>query len=246
MKRFINKNDWNSATSTRNYFVEPLLDWFKYTQPKKSNTGHKFNTYIADQGIQFEKQIIKLIYKKFNKHHIFDVNGLLMPKDEDKYADTLAALKKGYHIILNGVIHNYKNNTFGVPDIIIRSDKLNKLVNNKVIDDDEGRQSSKITKNYHYRIIDIKFLTLTLKADGKSLLNGGMLPAYKAQLNIYNLGIGQMQGFTPDKAYILGRRTIYTNNGKKIIDNDSFGRLGVIDYTQDDEKYVGLTNKALK
>ncbi len=57
------KNNWISATSTHHYFNDPLLDWYKYTSPKK-NTQNTIKNYLAEQGNNFENNIVKLIKKK--------------------------------------------------------------------------------------------------------------------------------------------------------------------------------------
>ncbi len=122
-----------------------------------------------------------------------------------------------------------------------------KLASPIISKDEEKVSAPKLGKSlYHYRIIDIKYMTLLLKCDGKTLLNGGLVPAYKSQLYIYNQGLGVMQGYTPPQAYLLGRRSVYTSMGQKYIDNDCFGNLGIINYKLDDKKYSHLTQKAIK
>ena len=66
------------------------------------------------------------------------------------------------------------------------------------------------SRPYHYIVIDIKFSTLPLRANGKHLLNSGSYPAYKAQCLIYTDAIGLIQGYTSRYAFILGRRWKYT------------------------------------
>ena len=235
---------WISATATHHYFQEPLLDWFKYAG-KPGNGGNqsvKTNNFLMEQGNQFEASIIKLIYKKITS--VYDVNGLTEARNEDKAKETWDAMKKGYTIILNGVLHNSSNKTYGVSDILIRSDKIHKLIKtpppiNKTV-------APKIGHKWHYCVIDIKYQTLMLKSDGKNLLNSGLVPSYKAQLCIYNEALGKLQGYTPKQAYLLGRRWVYQQNGIKYFGNDCFDRLGQIDYADGDAHYKDLTKKALK
>ena len=240
-------NSWVSATATQNYFNEPLLDWFKYTQPMSNKKGSSFTSYLMTQGNIFEEKIVKLIIKKLGKNTI-NINGNLTAREDKKYQETIKAMKKGYYVIFSGVLHNKKNKTFGVPDILIRSDIVDKLIVNPILDIDEEVVNAPKLGNqpWHYRVIDIKYMTLMLKADGETLLNANHIPAYKAQLCIYNEALGETQGYTPNQAYILGRRWTYSKSNQQYFNDNCFDKLGVIDYDEEDNKYLELTDQALK
>ncbi len=237
-------DNWISATATHNYFTEPLLDWFKYTQPTKSKTS--YTSYLMTQGNIFEEKIVKLITKKLK--NVININGNLVAKQQDKYQETIEAMKKGYYAIFSGVLHNHKNKTFGVPDILIRSDIVDQLITNPILDiDEEVVNAPKLgTQKWHYRVIDIKYMTLMLKSDGETLLNSGHLPAYKAQLCVYNEALGETQGYKPDQAYLLGRRWIYNKCGIQYYNDHCFDKLGVIDFSENDNQYVKMKDEALK
>ena len=239
--------NWISATATCNYFNEPLLDWFKYTQPETNKKGSSFTSYLMTQGNIFEEKIVKLMIKKLGKNTI-NIDGNLKARQPALYQETINAMKKGYYVIFSGVLHNNKNKTFGVPDILIRSDIIDKLIVNPILDiDEEVINAPKLgNQKWHYRVIDIKYMTLMLKSDGETLLNSGHIPAYKAQLCIYNEALGEAQGYTPNQAYILGRRWVYQKCGIQYFNDDCFDKLGVIDYDEKDNDYLDLTDKALK
>lgn len=239
---------WISASATQNYFNEPLLDWFKYTKNTTNRNYKGMKNYLAEQGNAFESQIVKLIKNKFKKLKMINIEGNLNARDESKALETYEAMKKGYHFIVSGVLHNGSNKTFGVPDLIVRSDILNKVISTPVLEKQEILiNAPKIGKqHWHYRIVDIKYMTLLLKSDGKTLLNGGLIPAYKSQLNIYNQALGHLQGYTPGQSYLLGRRWVYNKCGQKYCNNDCFDKLGVIDYDEKDADYIALSNQALK
>lgn len=246
-----NKDNWVSATATHNYFNEPLLDWFKYNVGIKKKNINTTNTtikhYLAEQGDQFESSVVGLLKSRLKKYKFHDVAGNLCAKDESKALETYEAMKKGIHIIISGVLHNPKNQTFGVPDLIVRSDILNHIVTTKVLEKEQFINAPKLgTHHWHYRIIDIKFMTLLLKSDGRTLLNGGLIPAYKSQLNVYNQALGHLQGYVPEQSYLLGRRWVYTKCSVKYFNNDCFDKLGVIDYADKDADYLDLTKKALE
>lgn len=252
-----NKDDWIPATATHNYFNEPLLDWFKYAykQEEKHSNNVKYHKepetvkdYLCNQGIEFEKKIVELLYKKVDKNKIHKVESNFMAKDDDKAKETLQCMKKGYYIIVSGVLHDYKNKCYGIPDLLIRSDIINKIFTNTVLDIDEECVNAPLLGNnkWHYRVIDIKFMTLNLKCNGETLLNSRCIPSYKSQLYIYNKALGYTQGYEPGQSYLLGRRWIYQKNGVQYYNDCCFDKLGVIDYENDDIQYGDLTKKAIK
>lgn len=251
---------WISATSTYNYMMkDPLLDWLKLyhnSSPKQSHKNisftdnkltHNFTSYIMEQGNIFETKVMKLITKKFGPQRVAEIHGELSPKNPQKVQETLDAMNAGIPIIHGGVLHNHENKTFGIPDILIRSDWMKFLVKEHTLsaDDEKIRAPNLISSEWHYRVIDIKFTSLLLKADGSHLLNTGSFPAYKSQLFIYNQALGLLQGYTPSQVYILGRKWKYSN-AQGIFSNDScFNKLGIIDYQTRDNEYIELTSKAL-
>jgi hypothetical protein len=244
-------NDWLSATSTFNWFVDPMLDWFKYSYYSNSNkTNKKGSTivkdYLCQQGNSFEYDVIKLICTKMGKN-VVNLNNHGDVSDV-KARETLKYMKEGKYVIFSGVLHDVKHKTYGIPDILIRSDVLNKLVVNDVLDIDEETINAPFLgkQKYHYRVIDIKYQTLQLRSDGIHLLNAGHMPSYKAQLLIYNQALGYTQGYEPQQTYILGRRWV-SHQCNNVVYNDScFDKLGVIDYSSYDDKYIKLTKKALQ
>lgn len=239
---------WLPATSTFNWFVDPLLDWFKYayqTKKKYNITNNIVKNYMCQQGNNFEEQIVRLICNKIGKNIIKITCDNI--KQDAKARETLKYMKEGKYVIFGGVLHNVQNKTYGIPDILIRSDIINKLITNTVLDIDEEVVNAPFLgkQKYHYRVIDIKYQTLQLRSDGKHLLNSGHMSSYKAQLLIYNQALGYTQGYEPKQAYILGRRWVSQQCGTTLYNDFCFDKLGVIDYEELDLKYIELTKKAL-
>lgn len=264
-------SSWISATSTYNYMMkDPLLDWLKHHHSSlvhkhrkyreivtkcidDSKSSYNFTSYIMDQGISFEKKVMKLITKKFGSERIAEIHGESDPRNPDKVQETLEAMKRGVPIIHSGVLHNVENKTFGIPDILIRSDWVKFLVKDCPLTANEAKKSApKLVDNdgnipkWHYRVVDIKFTGLLLRADATHLLNSASFPAYKAQLLIYNWALGYLQGYTPDQVYILGRRWKYTAKGETYVGNTCFDKLAIINYKGSDSEYVTQTKKALE
>lgn len=279
--------EWVAASSTYNYMMkDPLLDWLKYHHRSLAHkektyrdsvhnclsgpkSAYSFIPYIMQQGNEFERKVIKMITKKFGCERVAEIHGETAPKSFIKAEETLSAMKAGIPIIHSGVLRNHRNKTFGVPDLLVRSDWMKFLVQEspltpaletvsapKLISKEStpnrlsqgksrsGKEESAWGK-WHYRIVDIKFTGLLLRANALHLLNSGSFPAYKSQLLIYNLALGELQGYTPDQAYILGRRWTYTSKGQTYSGNNCFERLAVIDYKLEDSEYISRTEKAI-
>tara|TARA_B110000208_G_C11799962_1_gene441591 strand:+ start:5756 stop:7534 length:1779 start_codon:yes stop_codon:yes gene_type:complete len=263
---------WISASKLRNYALDdPLLDYLKLynikdinTKPKKyikkkynykktifkSKSKNNYKNYILNQGIVFEENIYKILKKKF-KNNIVKICNSYEARDTKFVINTIDEMKKGTYIIYQGVLFNPNNKTFGCPDLIVRSDILNNIFDEKIIEDDEsniGAKNLNLT-NYHYRIIDIKNSTLYLNSDNRTLRNTYNIKPYKCQINIYNQCIGYMQGYTPSEGYILGKSLVkeyYKKNTKYKDTYTSFQKLGIINYEDFDKHYNDICENGIK
>ncbi len=209
---------------------------------------NSFSQYLQLRGVEFEKAVIEYLHETYPGNVIdiiSDPNGYYA-RQIAKVNETIDAMRAGIPIIYQGVLHNPKNKTYGIADLIIRSDWLNDLFNEIVIDEAEARIPCKFSTCYHYRIIDIKHASLALRADGTHLLNSGSIPAYKAQVLIYTKALGLIQEYTPPRAYILGNKWAYTKCKKRYYGNKWFDRLGVVDFQKIDSEYIAKTNQAIK
>jgi hypothetical protein len=250
-----------SATSTKNWFYkDTLLDFFKKTRNNRiEQQGIKvnplpdnFKSTIIQNGVTFETETIKHLKHKLgeNNFRTICVDYRLATSDA-MYHETMNAMKEGVPIIYQGVLHNYSNGTYGIPDLLVRSDWLNKVVQNGMIDVKESSHPApELNTKWHYRVVDVKCSTLPFAANGTNLLNSGSIPAYKGQLCIYNEALAEMQGYNPEKSYILGKRWSHekTVNGKRVstVCNDCFDRYGEINYSGYDKKYKKDTEEALE
>lgn len=268
------KNDWVSATRVKNYLLkEPLIDWFDlYYKTNKYNENHTIlnsyqsnlsgsieqnmllssnaensnqNEIFFEMGIKFENEVMNFIRNKYpdaiKKVVMMELNSSLNEL-------TLQYMKQGIPIIEQAALYNFKNKTYGIADILVRSDWINKLFTTSVIsEDEEMRQGSNLTGKYHYRVIDIKWTTLYLCSNGKNIRNSHRFPAYKGQLAIYNAALGILQGYTPNEAFILAK-SWNLNNGlpNKQEGHNCFTRLGCIDFKIFDNKYLKETHDAIK
>jgi hypothetical protein len=204
------------------------------------------------QGNVYESKVIEYLYTKFGKENIVDIGGGRDARSLEKAQRTLEEMKKGVPIIYSGVLHDHDTRTYGVPDLLVRSDWLSKLtLLSPILKVDEDILAPKLMDledevTFHYRVVDIKHSTLHLTADGIGLLNMGSFPAYKGQLWIYNRALGKLQGYEPPSAYILGKRWNFCTRGEVQRGNSCFDRLGVIDFTGRDISVISKTDEAVK
>jgi len=261
-----NWDEWVSATAIRNFLLnDPLLDWLD-TYGKGSNrlkTGNMlfdqriseyeddakdvsvFNNYLQAQGLRFEDEVVAYLYNKYPKN-IITIANPYQAKQADKVQETLDAMQEGIGIIYQAVLHNDSNKTYGIADLLIRSDFVNRMFSHPVLDSNTQHIGCKLNAKWHYIVIDIKHITLGLRADGTHLLNQGSVVAYKGQVCIYNDALAEIQGYKPKKAFLLGRKWTYTMKGTIYAGNGWFDRLGEIDFETIDNDIASRTAAAIE
>ena len=243
-------DQWISATKTRNYVMNnTLVDWLDmYGTSKKVGTKSKFKStddftqFIMDKGIKFEKKVMDAIRKKFKSTEYteictsinnFDSNVLTYEKR------TIKAIRSQIPIIYQPVLLNRSgklSHSYGIPDLLVRSDYLQKIIENSLL----------ISDKVYYVVVDIKWTTIELCADGIRIRNSQNFPAYKCQLYVYNHALGLIQGYEPGVSYILGRKYKYESSGTKYVSTDCFDRLGHIRYDSWDNMFIDETIGAIK
>jgi hypothetical protein len=251
-----------SATNTKNWFFkDTVLDFFSRTRKGRIRSQQiksiqplpeTFKSTILQNGITFETETVKYLKSQLGPENFKTICiNYQLSKSDVMYRETIEAMREGVPIIYQGVVHNYTDGTYGIPDLLVRNDWLNKLIKNTTIINDNKMNAGApgLGTTWHYRVVDIKCSTLNLASNGINLLNSGSIPSYKGQLCIYNNALSEMQGFDPGRCYILGKRwtTSKTIHGRKIVNNGNncFDRLGTIDYTGYDLDYIVETQNAI-
>ena len=202
-------------------------------------------SHILNQGNIFEAEIIADLRNKFGEKRVLSIGGERNSHDPKFAKSTFDAMKRGVPIIHGGVLHNASNKTFGIPDLLVRSDWLNILITKRVITDKDKKRGCVFNKRWHYRVVDIKYTCLNLRANGVHMLNSGAIPAYKSQLWIYTAALAHLQKYNPYAAYILGRRYKYEKEGNVYSSVSAYGTLGTIDYKTVDHLIPQQTDDAL-
>lgn len=207
-------DEWVSATDTRNYALQdPLLDWLDlYGHANGFQRDDEISGY--DARTDFANFLFKKA-KEFESAVLSHIKGLTSvttissspeeARDVNKARETLAAMTTGVPVIYQAVLWDAQNRTYGVPDLLVRSDELLRLFPGTLIEVDAAFPASDIRgAKWHYRVVDIKFTTLHLLVEGE-LGSSGSAPAYKTALSIYTSALGRLQGYEPAFSYLLGR-----------------------------------------
>lgn len=261
-------DSWISASRTRNYLLEdPLMDYLEHNKifepdniiepvskkRKYSEQNLDKNTFlntILSNGIEFENDIISKLKKRYPN----DLITIVELNNNDKYLKdkirdpiyfkiTVEMIKKGIPIIYQGVLHDQKNKVYGLPDLIVRSDYINKIFNAEI---DVYTDKIKSINNYPYYIIDIKNSNIHLSAKSDTILNYTNCKPYKGQIAIYHKILSDVQEHDTRRAFILPSKWT-----RRIKDNvyqcaNPFDRLGIIDFDTNDNLYFNLVDEAIK
>ena len=214
----VSEEDWQQWVSpgrTRNWMLDdPLIDWLQlygrsrdYVPKQELASYNKtldFAEFIFSKGNEFEAGILRLFQGQY------EVTTIAREYREirrlDKAHETFEAMRRGLSIIYQGVLWDAHNMTYGSPDFLVRSDVLRCLFPESVSEQAASAPALDLGDDgWHYIVLDIKYTTLHLNANGIELANDGSAPAYKAQMYIYNRMLGRLQGLEPPQSYLLGR-----------------------------------------
>lgn len=203
---------WVAAGKTRNWMRgDPLLDWLdrhgraRGFVPDTELDGYDPRTdlrrFLLEQGRRFEDGVMALVRDRLETTRIG--TDWHHARDLGRAVATVEAMRAGIPVIEQAVLRNPANRTYGVADLLVRSDLLDTLVPG-ALDADEARLAAPGlgARRHHYRVVDVKFRTLDLLANGDA---GSELRAYMAQVWIYNEALGRIQGLTPPASFLLGR-----------------------------------------
>ena len=164
--------DWVSATDTRNFLLQDtVLDWLHLYG---ENEGFKRDTDLS--GYDPRTDFTKFIFEKTREFEAAVIKYLVWitsvttiatdPSDARKIGkvqETFAAMEAGALVLYQAVLWDAENRTYGIPDLLVRSDELRRLFPS-LLTIGEATQSARDIKgsNWHYRVVDIKFTTLDL------------------------------------------------------------------------------------
>ncbi len=206
--------DWVSATKARNWLNDdPLLDWLgrygidKGFMPDDKVEGYEprtsFRDFVFEQGDAFEAGVIGLLAQQMEVIQIAE--DWHDSRSLEAAERTVDAMREGVPIITQGVLRDPQHRTYGMADLLVRSDVLAGLFPLDFSIEEAGAGAPGLgLRDRHYLVIDIKYRMLRLGADG-TLGQGGDTLAYQSQVWTYNTALGRIGGFTPPVAFLLGR-----------------------------------------
>ena len=252
-----NDKNWISGTAIKNYLLnDPALDWLElyynknindniitnFNKRKLQKQNKNFNNnYLCNLGNQFENKIYQDLIHKYPNDCIL-LNNSNDQISETSFNKTLYHINNKTPIILQATLIDKELKLRGIADILIRSDYINKLFKNKVLDDNLIYQNNKL----YYLVIDIKYSNLTLCANGRFIRNNDRYKSYKGQLLIYNLILGRIQKFTSRYCYIMAKNWKIDSRINYNSGNSCYDLLGIIDYKTFDNKYIKSTQNAIE
>jgi hypothetical protein len=205
--------DWVAAGETRNWCKNDLLlDWLEeYPQvhgflrddrlPGYDET-FDLGRFLMRQGRAFEKAVFAELAQRWEVVRITH-----RPDEARALASAIAtqeAMEAGVPIIAAGVLRDPELRTFGVVDLLVRSDVLGQLCPGAFVGDPLELAAIGLSHGRHYRVVDVKFQTLDLLKGGGLSTSPGELDTI-AQAWVYNEALGRLQGYTPPASYVAGR-----------------------------------------
>lgn len=265
--------DWISASQTRNYMLkDPLNDWIDAHWHPRSDTVaamhsstatvvsssardpyNDFQEFIMKKGCDFEERVVAMIKEKIGTQNVLELDlrrDVRLPLSVQRTWDAMMA---GIPVIHGGVLHHVPTRTYGITDLLIRSDWLSQIITSppenvrptasalRLRDPDQPHSPPA----YHYVVIDIKYSALPFCVNGIYLRNSGSFPAYKSQLYLYEQALAHVQGYTTQTAYLLGRGWHIQESRSRDQHTDPLNRLGCINYATWDSSYVERTEECL-
>ncbi len=201
--------------------------------------NNQVNNPLLYNGLLFEDTIynkLKDTYKNKFVKIANDANNL-----EQDYIKTLDAINKQIPIIAQAVILDKSTQLRGIIDLLVRSDYINKIFTRPVLDNKDIKHDNKL----FYVVIDIKWTSMTLCADGKTIRNDGRFKSYKGQLLIYNYILSKVQNYFHNCAYIMSKNWKIDKKNDPKQGYSCFDLAGVINYSDKDNHFIKLTYDAI-
>jgi hypothetical protein len=250
---------WVSPSQLKNYFLnDTIIDWFKVIDRQNYKTSPSsrpnstiypsttpaaaYTNFFMSSGLEFEEQIYTTL-KNLYPNDIVKVVDSVKDVSAESCNKTQQYLQSGVPILYQAPLMNNDLGLRGCSDLIIRSDWIPKLFKNHPLADSEISTPCKLASNYHYRVIDIKWVNMKLAANGITMLSSGIVPAYQAQCGIYNLMLGYYQDYWAPATYILGRGYNYMIKRIKYTSYSSWDKLGTFHY---DPAFISRISSGIK
>ncbi len=234
-------DEWVAASSTRGFVLgDPLLDWLaRYGESKGFVRGGAdertdFGRFVFRKGVEFERAVVEHL-RSLGVGEVRTLSGQDSERgtarDVGLALATWDAMAEGVAIIDQGVLRDPEHRTYGLPDLLVRSDVLAQLFPGALEPGEAAVAAPDLGIGAHYVVVDIKYTTLRLAASGRVLKSGSGL-AYMTQLHIYNRALARLQGYVPPRMFLLGRGWKQTVRGVTTRVGNCMDRLGGVDHDE--------------
>lgn len=201
-------NNLMSASQVRPFIYEdPGIVWLKFHGKEhgllpNGTTLYEFTDFIFAKGREFEDKWIKEIIGNAARvcEEAYEV------RSPEKVIKTFELMQEQTPVIAQAAIWWAPEKIYGVPDLLIHTSYLLEEPNG-ILDETEKRELRELIKGNNnegfYIVFDLKFTT---KLDGTNKATD--LVNYAAQVRIYSYILGHLQGYMPNKSYLITRDRI--------------------------------------
>jgi hypothetical protein len=244
-----------SATKFRNYFMnDTLLDFLnvygeKFGFQKDDKTECCYQEHIMQRGQEFEKYVMNFLTPKFKKMSFVNIGIKHTKFNEVGVSETITHMKSGTDVIYQGFLDNKELCIHGIPDLLIRVDKLRELFGFYPECDIRDTRSEKREFPHLYVVVDIKYSTVDFCKNG-TISNNKLMMVYSAQLFVYNKILENLfferteieSPFFQPNVFLLSPRMKITD--KIILDGkETISRIDLNNHVKKD--FAGEVRKAL-
>lgn len=238
---------WVSATAVRHWCdADPLLDWLdRYGEDRGFVRDDRLPGYdarfdllrlIGERGQRFEELVREHLARRHRMTRVAE-----LPEDVrsiDAARATWHAMAAGDPLIWRAVLRDPQSRTYGVADLLIRSDVLADLFPGAFDGEEEKLVAFALPgQRWHYRIVDVRYTTLDLLKDGS--LSAANDLGTMARLWIMNNALGRLQGATPPATYVLARGW-RQGHARGTSAFDRLGRVAQEAYVRSQERDVAI------
>ncbi|MDE3194299.1 MAG: hypothetical protein KGN00_11490 [Chloroflexota bacterium] len=204
---------WVAARALRHWCDgDPLLDWLDlYGHEKGFTRDDRLPTYdprfdlsrvLAGRNDHFEELVLRDIARRYPITRVADAPEDVRSRDAARL--TWQAMSAGDPVITRAVLRDPQARTYGVADLLVRSDVLLDLFPAAFDGEAEPLVAPALPgQRWHYRFVDVRYTTLDLLKDGALSTSNDL--ALMARLWTLNTALGRLQGATPPFAYVLAR-----------------------------------------
>lgn len=235
-KRHRCNDDYINITDIYNYMHEDcIVDWLQTKY--ENNERNLFKEHMNMKGNSFEFKVVEFIKKNIN-HVVYGSNRIT----PETIRQTENMIRAGVPIIHSAPVINDENKTKGIIDLLVRSDFVNRITEDNILDDCDISYSD----NHIYYVIDIKFARLMLCSDGEHIMNCESFLYHKAQTYLYTKAVSKIQGVEVPYAFILGNGYRYKTVGITYETNSCIEKLGKISFDERDNFVKTKVGKALQ